>query len=194
MEDETFAPEDSLKIIQTMIDRAKNSVADNSFYFLLWGWIVLVACLGQFVLKVAFLSPYHPIVWTLMIVGVVVSTWRGFKQRKMRRVRSYVDENLDYLWTAILGCFLLLGVAFSRIGWEHCFTFYMLLYALGTFVSGRVIKFPPLIWGALGCWCLSFVSLFLNFDSNILLCAFAILISYIVPGYMLRARFKHSLS
>jgi hypothetical protein len=192
MEEETFAPEESLKIIQTMISRAKNSVADNSFYFLLWGWIVFVACIGQFVLKVAFLSPYHPLVWTLTIVGVGVSIYRGFKQRRMRRVRSYVDENLDYLWRAILGCYFLVGFAFYRIGWEHCFTFYMLLYALGTFVSGMVIKFPPLVWGAVGCWFLAFVTVFVSFDVNILLCALAILISYIVPGYMLRARFKRA--
>jgi hypothetical protein len=192
MEEETFAPEESLKIIQTMISRAKNSVADNSFYFLLWGWIVFVACIGQFVLKVAFLSPYHPLVWTLTIVGVGVSMYRGFKQRRMRRVRSYVDENLDYLWQAILGCYVLVGFAFYRIGWEHCFTFYMLLYALGTFVSGMVIKFPPLVWGAVGCWFLAFVTVFVSFDVNILLCALAILISYIVPGYMLRARFKRA--
>jgi len=41
--EENFSPEESLQFIQTMIDKAKDSVADKSFYFLLWGWLVFIA-------------------------------------------------------------------------------------------------------------------------------------------------------
>jgi uncharacterized membrane protein YhaH (DUF805 family) len=83
-------------------------------------------------------------------------------------------------------------MTFARIGWENCFTFYMMLYALGTFVSGMALKFRPLIWGATLCWLLSFLTLILNFDLNILICALAILVSYIIPGHMLRNKYKKS--
>jgi hypothetical protein len=193
MEDEKITPQDSIRIIQAMIDSAKNTVADKSFYFLLWGWLVFVGCVAQYILKVVFLYPYHPLVWTIVLVGFVISTWRGAKERKVQRVRSYVDANLDYLWIGIVGAYILVDFTFARIGWRNCFTFYMLLYALGTFVTGMAIKFRPLVWGAVSCWIMAFISLYLSFDLNILLSALAILVSYIIPGYLLQKKFKKSM-
>ena len=40
----------SLKIIQEMIATSKNNLKDNSFFFLLWGWLVLIASLSNFAL------------------------------------------------------------------------------------------------------------------------------------------------
>jgi len=190
MEEKDISPEDSLLIIQTMIDRAKNTVADNSFYFLLWGWLVFVACIGQFTLKVIVKTPYHPLVWCLTFVGIVFSVLHGVKESKKIRVRTYIDESLDYLWISITISYILFGFAFSRFGWENCYTFYMLLYAIGCYFTGRALKFPPLVWGAVGAWLLSIASLFAPFDYNIVLCALAVLVSYIIPGHLLRKNYK----
>jgi hypothetical protein len=190
MEEKDITPEDSLLIIQTMINRAKNTVADNSYYFLLWGWLVFAACIGQFVLKVVFQSPYHPIVWTLSFIGVIFSVLHGVKEGKKIRVRTYIDETLDYLWISIVISYILFGFAFARFGWENCYTFYMLLYAIGSYFTGRALKFSPLVWGAIGAWLLAIASFYAPFDYNILLCALAILVSYIIPGHLLRRNYK----
>jgi hypothetical protein len=193
MEEENFSPEKSLLVIQSMIDKTKASVADNSFYFLLWGWLVFLASIGQYVLKVIFDSPWHPVVWSINIIGIVVSAYHGIKEGKKRRVKNYIDESLDYLWIAIVIAYFLFGFAFARIGWQNCYTFYMLLYGIGSFVTGRLLKFSPLVWGAMASWALSLVSTFMSFDINILLCAAAILVSYIIPGYLLRKKYKEQL-
>jgi hypothetical protein len=190
MEEKDITPEDSLLIIQTMINRAKNTVADNSYYFLLWGWLVFVSSIGQFVLKVVFQSPYHPIVWTLCFIGVIFSVLHGVKEGKKIRVRTYIDETLDYLWISIVISYILFGFAFARFGWENCYTFYMLLYAIGSYFTGRALKFSPLVWGAIGAWLLAIASFYAPFDYNILLCALAILVSYIIPGHLLRRNYK----
>ena len=49
MQEESFSPEESLQVIQTMIEKTKSKVVDNSFYFLLWGWLVFIASIGQFI-------------------------------------------------------------------------------------------------------------------------------------------------
>jgi hypothetical protein len=190
MEEKNFSAEDSLLLIQNMIHKTKNTVAGDSFYFLLWGWLVFIACILQFVLKVIFKSPYHPTVWFLMLVGMVVSAYHGMKEDKTRKVKTYVDEMLDYLWLSIFFSYILFLFIFSRMGWEHCYSFYMLLYAIGTFVTGRLLKFPPLVWGAIGSWLLAIISTFISFDLNILLCALAIMVSYIIPGYLLKIKYK----
>ena len=45
-----FSAEQSLQLIQSMIEKAKQDVANNSFYFLLWGWLIFIAALLNFVL------------------------------------------------------------------------------------------------------------------------------------------------
>lgn len=190
MKEEQFSPEDSLQLIQSMIDKAKNTVADNSFYFLLWGWLVFIASLVQFVMKVILHSPYHYLAWCLMFVGLVASTWYGYNEHRQKRVRTYVGELLNYLWIGILMSYVLIGFIFARTGWENCSPFYMLLYALGNFVSGRALKFAPLVWGAIACWVLAVIATFTSFNTNILLGALAILCSNIIPGFLLKKKFR----
>src|SRR5580693_5020712 len=109
MEEESLSPQESLVLIQSMIDKTKASVADNSFYFLLWGWLVFIASIGQYVLKVVFNSPWHPIVWSINILGLALSVYHGIKEEKKRRVKNYVDESLGHLWIAIIAAYVLFG-------------------------------------------------------------------------------------
>jgi hypothetical protein len=190
MQEEKLSPERSLQLIQQMIDKAKNTVADRSFYFLLWGWLVFIASLAQFILKVGFNSPYHYTVWSLMIVGVIVSTIHGMTEAKKEPVKTYVGEVLNYLWISILLTYILFGFIFARTGWQNCYPFYILLYSMGSFVSGRALKFPPLVWGAIASWILAVVSTFTTYDINILLCGLAVLFSNIIPGYLLKSKYR----
>ncbi|MDP4148414.1 MAG: hypothetical protein Q8927_20515 [Bacteroidota bacterium] len=185
--EDDFSPQESLLFIQTMIEKARDSVADKSFYFLLWGWLVFAAALGQFFIKVILKSDWHPIVWTLMIVGAIASIFRGRKEHGHLKVRSYVDESLAIMWIAIGITQGMLIFVFSRQGdWQDCYTFFILLYSLGCFVTGRILKFSPLVWGAAAGWLLAIVTTYATYDYNILVMALAILVSYIIPGYLLR--------
>lgn len=183
---ESFSPEQSLHIIQTMIDKAKDTVADKSFYFLLWGWLVLIAALLQYVLKVIIRTEAHPMAWNLMFLGFIISIFHGVRE-KGRRVKTYVDENLRNIWTCIgISQGLVIFIFIRRGGWENCYTIFILLYSIGCFLTGRTLKFPPLVWGSIACWGLAILTTFAGYDTNILLLAAAILVSYIIPGHLLK--------
>jgi hypothetical protein len=188
MDKEIFSPQESLQVIQSMIDKAKNSVADKSFYFLLWGWLVFIGALLQFTLKDFVRTNAHPAAWNIMFLGLILSFLHGIKQRKKERiVKTYIDETLRNIWITISICQgLIVFIFMRRGGWENCYTFFILLYSIGCFLTGRTLKFLPLIWGAVVCWALVIVSTFTNMDANMLIMAFAILVSYIIPGYLLR--------
>ncbi len=190
MEEQVLTPEESLLVIQAMINKAKETVADNSYYFLLWGWLTFIACISQFVLKVIINSPYHPVVWSINIFALIFSLVHAVKQQKKQHAKSYVDSALDYLWLSVMLSFMLFGFVFARLGWQDCYTFYMLLYGLGSFVTGRLLKFPPLVWGAVVCWLLAIITTFTSFNVNMLLCALAIAVCYIIPGHLLRSKYK----
>lgn len=187
---ENFSPEESLKVIQTMIDKTKTSVVDNSFYFLLWGWLVFSAALLQYVLYVFVRTDVNGAAWTLMFVGFLASIVHRTKQ-KSRPVRTYIDEGLGNIWICVVVVQALTAFVFMRRGgWENCYTFFILLYSIGCFLTGRLLRFPPLLWGAGACWALAIVTTFVNFETNMLLIAAAVLVSYIIPGHLLRKDYK----
>jgi hypothetical protein len=49
MQKENLSPQQSIDLIQSMIDKTKNTVADGSVFFLLWGWVVFIACILQYI-------------------------------------------------------------------------------------------------------------------------------------------------
>jgi hypothetical protein len=187
---ENFSPEESIRVIQTMIDKTRTSVVDNSFYFLLWGWLVFSAALLQYVLYVFVRTDANGAAWTLMFVGFLVSIIRRTKQ-KPRPVRTYIDEGLGNIWICVVVVQALIAFVFMRRGgWENCYTFFILLYSIGCFLTGRLLKFLPLRWGAGACWALAILTTFVNLETNMLLIAAAVLISYIIPGHLLRKDYK----
>jgi hypothetical protein len=190
---ENFSPEDSLRVIQTMIDKTRTSVVDNSFYFLLWGWLVFIAALLQYILYVFVRTPWNAAAWNLMFIGFIGSIIHRAKERT-RPVRTYVDEGLANIWLCVVVIQTLIVFVFVRRGgWQYCYTAFILIYSIGCFLTGRLLKFAPLVWGAVACWVLAIVTTFVDFQTNMLVIAAAILVSYIIPGYLLRRDYKKKL-
>ena len=189
MQQENFSPTESLQLIQSMIDKTRKNVGDDSKYFLLWGWITFIAFIGQFVLKNIFAYDKHYLVWLLIIPGIIISTIFGIKEERSRKVKTYLDDSMKYLWMGMGISFFVLSMILSRMGWgNNIFPFFMLLYGLGTFVSGKIIQFIPLVVGGLIAWALAITAVFFNYDYQMLFGAAAILFSYIIPAYMLRKK------
>jgi len=193
MEQENFSPQDSLKLIQSMIEKARQDMGDDSSHFLLWGWITFVACTGQYLLKNVFHYEKHYLVWLLIIPGVIISAYLGMREQKKQKANTYVGESMKYLWMGMGISFFVLSMILGKLGWNNnIFPFFIMLYGLGTFVSGQFLQFKPLIAGGVLAWALAILSAYFNYDYQILFAAAAILISYIIPAYMLRYKNKFS--
>ena len=193
MDNQKFSPEESLQLIQSMINKTRQGMSDNGIYFLVWGWITFIACVGQFVLKNIYHYEKHYLVWNLIILGVGFSIYQGIKDDKRQRVKTYIGESMKYLWMGMGISFFVLSMILSKLGWGTVvFPFFILLYGLGTFISGNFIQFRPLIAGGIIAWILAITAAFVEYDYQILFGAAAILFSYIIPAYMLRRKKKYS--
>ncbi len=186
-----FSPEESLKIIATMISKSKGSVADNSFYFLLWGWLVLLCCIGQYILKVFLHYPNHSIVWLSMPFAGIVSWIYGSRQAKQLQIKSFVTDAIQILWMALgITMFVLILIILASETWNNSLTYFILIYAIGTFVTGKFLQFKPLILGGLINFAIAAISVRFSANNQLLLCALAIITSYIIPGHLLRAKYQ----
>lgn len=190
---EELSAEQSLQLIQSMISKAKDNLQENRFYFLMWGWIAFAGIMGQFILKVVVHYRHHYLPWLLVIVGVIATIWNVNRQQKKQQVRTYIGESMGHLWLGMGISFFVLSFIISfkggpETGWLFSYPFFILFYALGTFVSGKLLQFRPLIWGGISNWLLACASVFFSFDYQMLFAAAAILFSYLIPGYALPSK------
>jgi hypothetical protein len=189
MTEENFSPQESLRLIQSMITKTKQDISDKSIYFLVWGWITFIAFTAEFILKHIYQYEKHYQVWWLVVVGVAFSVWYGKKEGKNRTVQTYIGDSIKYLWIGMGIAYFVLSMILSRSGWDKTvFPFYILLYGLGTFISGSILQFRPLVIGGIIAFGLAIGAAYIEYDYQMLFGAAAILVSYIIPAYMLRAR------
>jgi hypothetical protein len=189
MEQDNFSPNDSLKLIQSMLEKTRRDFSRDDIYFLVWGWITFIACTGQFILKNLVHYKKHYQVWWIVLLGIAFTIYYSAKEEKQSTVKTYISESMKYLWIGMGITYFVLSVILSQTGWSNTvFPFYILLYGLGTFVSGCFIQFKPLIIGGCLAWAIAGVAAFVNYDYQMLLAALAILVSYIIPAYMLRSK------
>lgn len=184
-----FSPQESLMLIQSMIDKTKANISESRFHFLLWGWLAFSAIIAQYILLVVFDYPHHYLVWLITFVGIAASILYVKKNKRKRRVKTYIGDSMATLWTGLGVSFFILSFLFANIegGWLHCYPFFILLYGLGTFVSGKILQFRPLVVGGIINWALAMVAVFFPFEQQMLFAAAAILTSYIIPGHLIKS-------
>jgi hypothetical protein len=185
-----FSPEASIRLIQSMIDKTRLDVVGGSRYFLLWGWCTFAAITGQFLLKAVFHSVYHPVVWWITLPCLLISWYWSRDGKRRRRAKTYVNEMMRYLWSALTLAYFAISMIFLKIGWEDCYPFYIVLYGIGTFVSGRILRFNLFVWGGIASFILAAAAIWFTFDYQALFAAAAIFISYIIPGHLFRIKSK----
>ena len=133
----------------------------------------------------------HYQVWWLISLGIAFSIYHGIKEGKTQKAKTYVGDSMKYLWMGMGISFFVLSMILSKIGWGSAvFPFFIMLYGLGTFVSGNFLQFRPLIIGGIIAWALAIGAAYAEYDYQMLFGAAAILFSYIIPAYMLRYRNK----
>ncbi len=186
-----FSAEQSLHLIQSMIEKAKQDVANNSFYLLLWGWLIFIAALLNFgLMKFTDLEqPY--LAWNLVWIGAIASIIKGVKDSKKIAVKTFVGETMKVF--GISQGILYTGLAFffgKYDLWAISFPLYILVYAVTCFFMGALMQFPLLKWTGLLCLPIMVIGVYVSFDWQLLLMALAILISYIIPGHVLSAKEK----
>lgn len=189
MEDKELSPQESLDLIQQMIGKARKRYTDNSFYFLLWGWITIIASLFHYI-TATFTTFEHPYAgWSLTFVGAVVSMFRGRKDGRSAKVHNYTDKMYGWLWASLGIAMFTIVFNGESIGWSVV-PFILLLAGVGTSVSGAMMNFQPLRIGAIIFWLLALAAFRVDENQQMLLMASGVAFGYLVPGYMMKSNAK----
>jgi hypothetical protein len=190
MEEKQISEKESLEIITRMIQSAKSSISDSSIYYLLWGWLVFIALLSEYFLT-RINWPYYFIGWMiLMPAGFVAASVIGIRRGRKRGMKTYIDQFMSYLWSGFVISLLIVLSFMQKINADGIYPVIFVLYGLGTFVSGGVLRFRPLQIGGIICWSVAVASIYVEHNIQLLMGAILMIVAYIIPGYLLRTQFK----
>lgn len=185
MEDKPkLTSEESLEIITDMIQTAKGTMQGMSFHFLLWGWVVIIGNLGHYYLMQYTNYDYPFAVWLITIPAWIASFLYGYTQSSKSKVRTYSGELITWTWLAF--SFSIVIFIFSGKFGELISPSILLFAGTATFLTGLIIKFKPLIYGGSSFWIFAAVGFMVSPAHSLLLSAVAVVIGYLIPGYLLK--------
>lgn len=191
MQTENFSPKDSLQLIDNMINQAKNRFTENGFLYLLWGWVIFSCSLFHFAAIKLSLFKHPEWVWTITWVVVIFQVIYIVKAKRKEKVKTYSDGIIDAIWVCFGICMLVLAIVIGRFNlWIYMNSLVLLFYGIPTFLSGFVMRFTPLKLGGIACWLLAIASTFVAQVYYLIFLALAVLIAWIVPGYLLRKKYN----
>ena len=158
-----------------------------SFYFLMWGVLLLAAMVTTYMMRDAGDAWAHGAAWGVAgALGGIISSIYGFRQGKKEQVANPMDRVVGWIWGAFVITMLLMMFAFAGTGRDPGAAI-TLLTAMPTFLTGQVMRFRPLIFGGLLFW-LSGMVMFYSGNDTVIVSAYciAMVFGYIVPGILLK--------
>jgi hypothetical protein len=190
-EEKIMTETESIQLIASMINKAKNNFSEKGLLYLIWGWVILFCCITNFVGTYFFSYDKIYFVWLIVYIVLIFQIFYLRKIRKARATKTYIGEINAFVWIVFSICMVLIifiCVAFKK--YELIDPMLLVLYGMPTFLSGIILKFKPLIIGAVCCWVLAVISPFIDIEYQLLLIACAVIVAWIIPGYLLKQKFK----
>ncbi len=190
----TLSPEDSFKLIERYISNYRKNYQTDSYYFLLWGWTIVLASVSHFIIlrilltlrKYDLINLLSAVNWGVYIIlGYILLYAHISRMSKKNMLRSHLDKFIITLWQTAGWVLLLIVLISLKLG-EYPTPFVLCIVGLATFINGRIIQFNPLKWGGAVFFIFAILSAFVINEYQLLVNAAAIIMGYIIPGYMLR--------
>ena len=192
--EKTLTPEESLRIIQKSISNSRRNMREGSFYYLLWGWALILASLANYFLINYLIRQerYDDIMlmsllaWGVFLVAAVIIQFVYLSRKgKKGRVLTHLDRYIKIVWITagiLMGLMTFLSLKVDA----YPTPFILGVTAMATAVSGLMIRFRPLVIGALVFLAAAVISSYLNGLDQLLVFAVAMVLGYLVPGYLIR--------
>jgi hypothetical protein len=197
MEEKKLSGQESILIIQQMIQTAKQEQKDDGLGWIIWGWLLFAASvLTWFNMKFEWFSVY--IFWNIfgIVAGLllVYEVIGNFFLKKKPKVKTYTNDLFQRLNGGYF-IFLMMIILSINLGVQPVKGFALLLglYGFWILIYGTALNFLPSVIGAFICWGFGFAALFVkdhHFDETMILHSLAVLSGYIIPGHLAFREFK----
>jgi hypothetical protein len=182
-----LTPQESLRLIEGMIGQARRSFSRMSFYFLLWGALLIGAMVATYLLRDQVDGWQNGAAWGVAgALGGIISSINGARENKREQVSNPMDSTIGWLWGSFVITMVLL-IAYSVMNRVEPTVAITMLTGLPTFLTGQIMRFRPLLVGGVLFW-MSGVAMLVLDDALAMLVLYcgSMLMGYIIPGILLK--------
>ena len=123
---------------------------------------------------------------------MLISFIYGFAKGKRERIFTYGTRIYVWTWIAFLVASVVFFIVFP-IETGSVGKYMLLIAAIPLLISGVILNFRPMMWGAVSFWVLALAAHFGGDTLSGLAMPAAMVIGYLVPGYLLRKRGSHDI-
>jgi uncharacterized protein with PQ loop repeat len=210
-QEKQLTEKESLALINMMINKAKDSYHDTGIGAIMWGTVIAVCALVKLSeIHFGYRLPFD--IYLLTLVAVIPQIFITIKEKKERKVKSYDDAYMDYIWLGFGICIFLMILVVNSIFnvWgpvaeeyqkltghsakykfhEFISPLFLILYGLPTFITGAACKFKPMLWGGLFCWVCSVVTIYTTIKIDLLLTAASAIMAWLIPGILMEKEYR----
>lgn len=182
----TFTNEQRIKLIDEMINKAKFNFAQGSFYFILWGILLIISALAEMVIQSTDYAVWSTLPWGIVgLSGGVISGIYGAKKSKLEP-STHLEKVYSAVWLTYFATLALMIVALVYNALNPT-AFILILTGLPAFFSGIVLNFNPLKIGGIVFWLLGLVGVFVFPQYTSYLFIISMLVGYIYPGISMKS-------
>ncbi|MBP9689416.1 MAG: hypothetical protein KBE91_07390 [Bacteroidia bacterium] len=185
---------EALLVIEDMINNTKEEIKYNGFYYYMWGWLVLIAAVATSIIVQFDLMEFNGLPWAILMPLGGIITFISSKRDRPVYVKTYVSQSfkigiIAFSVSLFIVCF---GMPMGH-QWKAFYPTIMLIYAIWLFVSGGLLKFKPLQYGAALNWLLAFIGfVWPSTQVHLILIAIGVLGGFIIPGHLLKSKAAQS--
>jgi len=179
-------PEESLRIINEMISSAKSNLSDKIFNYLFWGWTIAFISFSHFILKYFNLFDRPDYLWLLVFPGMLITFVYNYRKGREKKVLSHIEKVHVFTWISFIISYFIVLVFMKKLNYQVTPLIFILV-AFATFISGFILKFVPLIIGAVIFWVGASLCFIIPNDFVQLLSAILVILGFLIPGYMLKS-------
>jgi hypothetical protein len=189
-----MTPEESIQFIRKSIINSRKNLKENGFYYLFWGWFLTFASVTNYFL-IRYLHSREmydqifitsTIVWAVFVaVGFMIMFIYRRKTGRRNLIVTHLDRIITTIWLSA-GVIFALIILFCYYYQSYPTPYILAITGMATFISGMVIRFTPLIAGGVLFATISIASIFVPGMSQLLLVAIALVLGFLIPGYLLK--------
>ena len=210
-QEKQLTEKESLALITQMINKAKDSYHATGMGAMMWGAVIAICSMVKLSeIHFEYRLPFD--IYLLTIVAIIPQIFLTIREKKERKVKTYDDAYMDYIWLGFGICIFLLifitnavfrvwepvAVEYKELtGHRSPFRFnefisplFLLLYGLPTFITGAACKFKPMLWGGIFCWVCCLVTVFTTIKIDLLLTAASAIMAWFIPGILMEREYK----
>ena len=115
-----------------------------------------------------------------------IRTLADRRNGKGERIKTHLDRYIMTIWIAA-GVLMTLMVILSLKNEEFPTPYILGVTAMATGVCGLMVRFNPAVIGAIVFFIAAIIASFLNGTDQLLVFAVAVILGYLIPGYILRS-------